>query len=210
MRTVNGKKEIIPNDRSMFSCERYQFFLDAPFEISNQCCKVMKKNPAQTYARRTGRKPITAQTASESKLRTQVWLRQGCNAFDAAKPISNPMSFWTEQDVLLYIYINHLPIASVYGEVVKESEVEGQLDLEDLGLFDLGRPTLKTTGLERTGCFACMYGAHLEKEPNRLQKMKITHPKLYDWMMRPWEEGGLDYKNKIDWINEHGNIHISY
>jgi len=30
-------------DRSMFSCERYQFFLDAPFEISNQCCKVMSK-----------------------------------------------------------------------------------------------------------------------------------------------------------------------
>ena len=84
--------------------------------------------------------------AAESKLRTQVWLKQGCNAFDAKKAISNPMAFWTEQDVLLYIYQNHIPICSVYGDVIKETEVEGQLDFEDLGLFDLGVPVLTTTG----------------------------------------------------------------
>ena len=61
------------------------------------------------------------------------------------------MSFWTEQDVLLYIYQNHIPIASVYGEVVKEVEVEGQLDFEDLGIFELERPILRTTGCKRTG-----------------------------------------------------------
>ena len=200
----------IPNDRSAFSCQRYQFFLDAPFEIASTCCRVMKKNPAMSYHRKTGRAAITAMLASESRLRTQGWLKTGCNAVDAKKPVSNPMAFWTEQDVLLYIYLNHTPIASVYGEVVKETEVDGQLDLEDLGLFDLGRPCLKTTGAERTGCFACMYGAHLEKEPNRLQKMHETHPKIYDWLMRPVEEGGLDYKTKIDWINEHGNLNIKY
>ena len=80
---------------------------------------------------------MTAQMASESKLRTQKWLQNGCNGFNLKQPISNPMSFWTEQDVLLYIYQNHLPIASVYGDVVKETEVDGQLDFEDLGIFDL-------------------------------------------------------------------------
>jgi 3'-phosphoadenosine 5'-phosphosulfate sulfotransferase (PAPS reductase)/FAD synthetase len=34
-------------------------------------------------------------------------------------------------------------------------------------------------GYPRTGCFACMYGVHLEKSPNRFETMKITHPKLY-------------------------------
>lgn len=63
----------------------------------------MKKNPSHTYMRETGRKPIAAQMASESRLRTQKWLQNGCNAFDSKNPISNPMSFWTEQDVLLYI-----------------------------------------------------------------------------------------------------------
>lgn len=153
---------------------------------------------------------ITAEMASESRLRTQVWLQQGCNAFEAKKPKSMPMAFWTEQDVLYYIWLNKIPIASVYGDVIKENEVDGQLDLEDLGLFDMGRPTLKTTGVNRTGCMFCLFGIHLEEEPTRLQRMKKTHPKIYEWMMKPESEGGLGYKDKIDWINEHGGMNIKY
>ena len=121
------------------------------------------------------------------------------------------MSFWTEQDVLLYIYKNRIPIASVYGEVVKETEVEGQLDFEDLGIFDLGRPILKTTGCKRTGCMFCGYGCHLEQEgEGRFERLKITHPKIYDYIMRKREEGGLNYKEVIDWMNEHGGLSIKY
>lgn len=29
----------------------------------------------------------------------------------------------------------------------------------------------------------CMFGAHLEKEPNRFQRMKVTHPKQYAYCM---------------------------
>ena len=204
--------ESIPSkpNRSMYSCERYQFFLDAPFEISSHCCDVMKKGPVKAYAKKSGRHPITAQMASESKLRTQQWLKNGCNGFDMKSPISNPMSFWTEQDVLLYIWQNKIPIASVYGEVIKENEVAGQLDLEDLGLFDLGIPTLKTTGCERTGCMFCGYGCHLEKSPGLFERMKETHPKQYEYIMKPWKDGGLGYKEVIDWINEHGNLEIKY
>ena len=94
----------IPNgERSKYSCERYKFFIDCPYEISSECCKVMKKAPAHSYAKSTGRKPMTAQMATESRLRTQQWLKNGCNGFDMKSPISNPMSFWTEQDVLTYI-----------------------------------------------------------------------------------------------------------
>lgn len=194
----------------MFSVKRYQFFLEAPFEIGNQCCRVMKKSLAHTYRKRTGRFPMTAQMASESKLRTQAWLKLGCNAFDAKEPISNPMAFWTEQDVLLYIYQNHIAIASVYGDVVKDNEVDGQMDLEDFGLFDMGRPVLKTTGAQRTGCMFCLFGIHMDKSPNRLERMKVTHPKQYEYIMKPEAEGGLGYKDKIDWINEHGDMNIRY
>lgn len=198
-------------DRSMFSMERYKFLLEAPFPISNKCCNVMKKAPAKGYEKKTGRKPITAQMASESRLRTQNWLQNGCNAFNAKRKISNPMSFWTEQDVLLYIYQNHIPIASVYGDVIKENEVDGQLDFADIGLFDLGRPVLKTTGCKRTGCMFCGFGCHLDLQgEGRFTALKQTHPKIYDYIMRPWEEGGLNYKEVIDWINEHGNLHIEY
>ena len=43
------------------------------------------------------------------------------------------------------------------------------------------RIVLKTTKCDRTGCMFCMFGCHLEKDPNRFQRMKITHPKQYDF-----------------------------
>lgn len=130
----------------------------------------------------------------------------------------NPMAFWTEQDVLLYLYINQIPIASVYGDIVIDYEgqgqVEGQMSFRDLGdnweMFDADRPLLKTTGCQRTGCMFCGFGCHLEKGEGRFERMKKTHPKQYDYIMRPWEEGGLNYKAVIDWINEHGNLNIRY
>lgn len=91
---------------SMYDRSKYLFMLNAPFEVSNRCCKVMKKQPMHKYNKDTGRVPITAQMASESKLRASKWLQNGCNGFDLKIPTSNPMSFWTEQDVLLYIKEN--------------------------------------------------------------------------------------------------------
>ena len=41
----------------------------------------------------------------------------GCNAFETTRPMSNPISFWTEQDVLRYIAENSIEIASVYGDI---------------------------------------------------------------------------------------------
>lgn len=173
--------ETIPSlpDRSAFSCERYQFFLDAPFEISNQCCRISKKDPLKQYTKETGRHPITAQMASESRLRTQIWLKQGCNAFDSTKPISNPMSPWTEDDVLLYIrnlekemiewrneefkkkygcypeesefpFSITSPIASVYGEVLTDDEESKQMSLADFMDFELF--DLGAPCLHTTGC----------------------------------------------------------
>ena len=116
----------------------------------------MKKEPAHRYTKETGRKPITAQMASESRLRTQKWLQNGCNGFDMKLPISNPMSFWLEQDVLQYIKEHQLPICSVYGEIVEDRDE--QLTLADLfDGFESDTP-LKTTGCNRTGdIFRCRY-----------------------------------------------------
>lgn len=199
------------NPSKFYNFTKWKFLALAPFPISNHCCNVMKKSPIHRFAKQSGRVGITAQMASESRLRTQKWLQNGCNGFDLKRPISNPMSFWTEQDVLSYIYQEEIPIASVYGDVIKENEIEGQLDFEDLGVFKLGKQPLKTTGCKRTGCMFCGYGCHLEKPgEGRFERLKITHPKIYDYIMRPWEVGGLNYKEVIDWLNEHGDLHIRY
>lgn len=165
--------------------DRWLKLLDAPFEVSDYCCSVMKKSPIVTYQKKVGKKPIVATMAEESSVRTQAWLRTGCNAFDTEKPISKPMSFWTEQDVLQYIKRYNLPYASVYGDIVED---------EKTGL-------LKTTGALRTGCMFCMFGCHLEKEPNRFQKMKQTHPKIWEYCMKPLDNGGLGLKEVLEYID---------
>lgn len=108
----------------------------------------------------------------------------------------------------------NLKICSVYGDVVvdygSEDQLNGQLDFSDFGLTTDNRK-LKTTGCSRTGCMFCGYGCHLEKPgEGRFERMKETHPKLYDYIMRPKEQGGLNYKEVIDWINENGNLNIRY
>ena len=40
----------------------------------------------------------------------------------------------------------------------------------------------------------CLFGAHLEHCPNRLQKLKITHPKLYNYLFDK-----LNYKEVCDY-----------
>ena len=197
---------------SMYDRSKYLFMLNAPFEVSNRCCKVMKKQPMHQYHKDTGRVPFTAQMASESKLRSSQWLQNGCNGFDLKIPTSNPMAFWTEQDVLLYIKENNLPICSVYGEVVTDYEsmgqCENQMSFADFGIFDKERPLLKTTGCQRTGCVLCGFGCHLEKE-SRFELLKQTHPKFHN-LLYILKNNGVTYAEAIDWVNEHGGFNIKY
>lgn len=207
----------------MYNKERYKFFLEAPFEISHNCCNVMKKAPMHGYAKRTERMPMTAQMASESRLRTTNWLKNGCNGFHMKSPVSNPMSFWTEQDVLEYIYCRRLPIAGIYGDVLAESGAAGKKrrrkKTEELGIFDEGKPVYRTSGSSRTGCIYCGFGCHREKSPNRWETAeKLSNPALIDYMLRGggfdesgiWkpDSRGLGFWFVIEWINVHGNLHI--
>lgn len=121
--------------------------------------------------------------ADESAQRMQAWLKNGCNTFDAKHQKSAPLSFWRETDVLQYIMEHNLPIASVYGEIVENE-----------------KGNLYTTGVHRTGCMFCVFGAHLEKSPNRFERMKQTHPVLYDYCLRPQEKGGLGLETVLDYL----------
>lgn len=212
LRRLNGELTDSKGNYSQFNQEKYKFFLEAPFEISDLCCDIMKKKPAHDYEKETGRNPIIATMASESVMRTQKWLQDGCNAFNVTRPHSNPMSFWTEQDVLLYIKENNLPICSVYGEVVTDYEAmgqcENQMSFADFGIFDKERPLLKTTGCQRTGCVLCGFGCHLEKE-SRFLRLKQTHPKFHN-LLYILKNNGVTYAEAIDWVNEHGNMNIKY
>lgn len=182
---------------SKFNCKKWLFMLDAPFPISSKCCDVMKKRPLHQYQKQTKRYPMIGILAGESEVRKREWIKSGCNAFDTKNPTSRPLSFWTELDILHYIKEFDVPYCPVYGEirVAQHDTIDGQMNIIDyLGDYE-PEDILETTGCTRTGCMFCMFGCHLEKEPNRFQRMKVTHPKQYAYCM---EQLGL--KEVLEYI----------
>lgn len=180
-------------EKSMYSQEHWKFLLDSDFKISNKCCYHMKKSPIKRWAKNNNKYPIVATMTEESRMRKSAWLKTGCNAFEGSSIMSKPMSFWREQDVLQYIDIMGLEVAPVYGNL----------------LYSGGKYYFD--GCQRTGCVFCGFGCHLEHEPNRFQRLKETHPKLYDYCMNGGEydnEGfwkpskeGLGMKHVMDFID---------
>ena len=80
-----------------------------------------------------------------------------------------------------YLKMTGIPYAPIYGDIVEVKKRNGA-------------PTLKTTGVSRSGCMYCMYGVHLEHEPNRFQLMEKTHPQQYHYCIHELELGAvLDY-----------------
>ena len=183
---INGKTNE-PSEYMEGRYGKYKPLTQVDFNCSNWCCLVMKEKPISVIGKT--KKPITGILAGESERRTDAWLKTGCNAFDSKKPMSKPMSFWTEQDVLQYIKENNLPIASVYGDVVYKDE-DGFMYQDSIC-----GGKLCTTGCARTGCIFCAFGAHLDKRGgrrSRFERLKETHPRQYEYCI-----GGGEYINGV-------------
>lgn len=164
-------------NKSIYCCDRWSFLYDAPFLISADCCRLLKKEPLSAFQKKSGLYPLIGTMAVESRLRTQVWLNHGCNAFEGKYKNSTPLSFWCQQDILAYLLETRISFCPIYGDI--EQKKNG---------------VLYTTGAERTGCMFCCFGVHLEKEPNRFQRMKITHPKQWHYCIHQLGFGKvLDY-----------------
>ena len=166
--------------KSQFNKEKWlPLTRDVPVMVSHYCCSKMKKSPIHKYQTANKYKPILATLAEESRVRTQGWIRHGCNAFESKNPMSQPMSFWTEQDVLAYIVKYNVPIASVYGETV--SRYSDGNDYPPVDILGNVQCNLHCTGCQRTGCVFCAFGMHLEKGETRFQRLAKTHPRLYEF-----------------------------
>jgi 3'-phosphoadenosine 5'-phosphosulfate sulfotransferase (PAPS reductase)/FAD synthetase len=188
---LNGTALDKNGNLSTYNIPQYKYLLDAPFNISDKCCNVMKKSPSKIYEKVTSRKPFIGTMANESRLRKTNWIRHGCNAFNQKRPTSQPLSFWTEQDIYHYIKKYNVPYCSVYSDIViddcSNDTIDGQINMIDfLGCYDKD-DRLKTTGCDRTGCIFCMFGCHLEKDPNRFQRLKQIHPRQYDYCINGGE-----------------------
>lgn len=162
---------------------KWKKLVDSPFKISSKCCNVMKKKPLKEYNLQNKRYPFVGNLASEGRLRTTTYLRYGCNNFMGKNPISTPLSFWNTPDIWEYIKKYNIKYSKIYD-----------------------------MGYERTGCMFCMFGVHMEKQPNRFQQMEKTHPNQYKFCMNDLnlkhvlDHIGVEYKNKqITFKDDHEN-----
>lgn len=173
---MNGQKvDGTPSGYAVKNVVKWKKLVDAPVKISDKCCEIMKKKPFSTYIKEHKCGVMVGTMTEESMMRKRAWLKNGCNAYHLHH--SMPLSFWTRQDVLQYVIDNKLKIPSVYGDIVKT------------------RGGWETTELKRTGCMFCPIAVHLEKYPNRYQKMAKTHPKIYDYCINQ-----LGLKDLLDYI----------
>lgn len=165
---ADGNKVPAPN-KTLKLPKKWEYLIDAPFSLTNKCCDELKKKPMKEYQKAYKTKPIVGTMAIESKYREDSYLRIGCNNFREGAEACTPLGFWTEQDILNYLYTYNVPYCSVYGEILKE-EVDGKV-------------IFRNTGERRTGCIFCGFGIHLEKGENRYQRLERTHPQLHDYCM---------------------------
>lgn len=162
---------------SRFNKEKWRFLLESDFKISEQCCDVLKKKPFKKFEKETGLHGYIGILASEGGVRLSGYLKTGCNNYRFGN--SKPLGFWTHQDILNYIKINNLNMCSIYGTLY----------------FDEIKNKLRVTGEPRTGCMGCLFGCHLEKSPNRFERMKYSHPHRYKYFIEK-----LNYKEILDFI----------
>lgn len=157
--------------------EIWKPLLNVDFKISNKCCNVLKKAPFSKFERERELKPIVGTMTEESRQRKQSWMKHGCNAFDSKRPISLPISFWSEEDIWEYIKLNNIEYSKIYD-----------------------------MGYKRTGCVYCLYGCQKEKEgEGRFERMKITHPQLYKYVIENMKIGDILKK-----VNELCGTNIKY
>jgi 3'-phosphoadenosine 5'-phosphosulfate sulfotransferase (PAPS reductase)/FAD synthetase len=156
-----------------YDSSKWAFLLDAPFDLNAKCCNEMKKKPFKEYEKINGKFPIIGTLANESLLRRTNWFNNGCNIFTKGHARSMPLSIWTEKDIYDYIERFNIKIAKPYE-----------------------------MGYKRTGCIFCAFGQHLEKKPTRFDLLKETHPNLYEYMMKPIDQGGLGFKEPLEYVEK--------
>lgn len=160
----------------------YAYLIDAPFSISARCCDLLKKDPIKKYEQEHEVTSIVGTLADESPNRRNSWLEHGCNAWRSDRPKSAPLSFWTKQDILQYIRLHDLPLASVYGEIVEGKDGK-----------------LRTTGVDRTGCVPCPVGArrYSKTQLSKFELLARDDPRYHTGLMR----SRMGLREVLLWIN---------
>ena len=109
---------------------------------------------------------IVGTLAEESKLREYVWRKTVVMSFNSATPKSTPLSFLDFTGYYAIFTNNKNSVyCSIYGDIAERKT-------EYCGLRGVREQAAQAV------CLVCQN----DGEPNRLQQLKITHPKIYNYL----------------------------
>ncbi len=137
-----------------------------PFLVSNKCCKYMKEDPCDKWAKEHNSRPFLGLMASEGGQREEALIDLGCNYFGKTVIRSAPFAPFLRQDLLQLALDLSVPVPQIYGSIERKSD-----------------GTLYTTGAQRTGCSMCGFGIHMEKRPHRFDRLRKRNPKEWEFWM---------------------------
>lgn len=138
------------------------------FLVSNKCCKYMKEDPCDRWAKEHNSRPFLGLMASEGGQREEALTDHGCNYFGKTVIRSAPFAPFLRQDILQLAVDLKAPVPEIYGTI--ERKPDG---------------TLYTSGAQRTGCSMCGFGVHMEKRPHRFDQLRDRNWKEWEfWMYR--------------------------
>jgi len=145
--------------------KRWHFILEAPFQTTDRCCDILKKDPIHKFEKETGLKPINGVLASESNQRKMRYLKNdGCINWEEGKEICSPLSLFTEDNIWECIDKFNIEICPIYYDQI----IDGELVKAE----------------KRTGCAWCLFGLYCEsKDDNRITRLSKREPNRYKSMM---------------------------
>lgn len=158
-------------------------------KISERCCNILKKEPVQ---RLDYPNIMVGEQAVESKTRENAWLKKGCNYKLPDGAIkSKPLGAVSLDAILYAISKREIPLSADYGKVVYCDKTQ----------------CYKCTNAQRTGCALCGFG--IKFDPKRFIRLQETEPARIAYAFKPFQEGGLGYREVCEVLNEHCKMNIS-
>ena len=156
--------------------KKWRYLIDEPYNITNKCCDILKKDPFKVYEKQTQKKPYIGTSALESKMRKDNYLKYGCNIYEGDAK-SRPLSIFSEKDIWAYIKKYNLEYSSIYDDKL----ING----------------VSVSGEKRTGCAYCAFGAQFEsKDNNRFTRLSLRKPKQFKKMMS-LTNGDVSFKEAL-------------
>jgi 3'-phosphoadenosine 5'-phosphosulfate sulfotransferase (PAPS reductase)/FAD synthetase len=173
---VSSKSGRMPSHVPEDLHEQFRRAKEKGLKITEECCKHLKKIPMKKWDETVGvHAHFTGVRCAESRARRLAWITCGA-LYRSSKLdlwISNPLAFWTDQDVATYLKINSI-------EVIRPDTLSGG-----------------------SGCVTCLFGSRsraLAGEKNSMQDLKTRNPKMWKEALDAWgyrpvlDELGIPYE----------------